>query len=104
MVYVISYDLNDHDKNYEGVSRAIIDISSGCCVHHLDSTWLIKSSALSATDIFDKIKPEMDQKVSGECAETYNTGFILRGMAKNMDKFQKSVRSEATPEVVSAWG
>lgn len=44
------------------------------------------------------------QKVSGECAEVYNTGFILRGMVKNMDKFQKSVRNEATPEVVSAWG
>lgn len=60
MVYLISYDLNDRDKNYEGVSQAIIDVSGGYYVHRLDSTWIIKSSALSATDIFAKIKPALD--------------------------------------------
>ena len=44
------------------------------------------------------------QKVSRECAEVYNTGFILHSMAKKMDNFQKSARNEATPEKASYWG
>lgn len=44
------------------------------------------------------------QKVSAECVETYNAGFLLRGMAKKMDSFQKSARINAAPEKITYWG
>lgn len=64
----------------------------------------VEGSKSEAQKVAERYNDTEYQKVSGECAEVYNTGFILRGMAKNLEKFQKSVRSEATPEVVSAWG
>lgn len=60
MVYIISYDLNKSEKNYSGVSEAIKSASNGVWCHFLDSTWVIKSNYLSANDIFDLIKPNLD--------------------------------------------
>jgi len=66
MVYVISFDLNKEKdkKGYDDISDAIKDISNGYCAHYLDSTWLIKSE-LMAKDIFQRIKPFLDQ--NDEC-------------------------------------
>lgn len=59
MVYLITYDLNKADKDYDGVFKAIKDASTGVWCHFWDSSWLIKSS-LSVDDVFEKIKPHLD--------------------------------------------
>lgn len=59
MVYFITYDLNKSGKDYEGVFQAIKDVSD-CWCHYLDSSWLIKSALKSADDVFQKIKPHLD--------------------------------------------
>jgi hypothetical protein len=60
-VYLISYDLNKKDKNYDGVFQAIKDSSVAGTTwwHYLDSTWIIKSN-ISVQQVYDKIKPETD--------------------------------------------
>lgn len=63
----------------------------------------VEGSKSEAQKVAERYNDTEYQKVSAECAETYNTGFLLRGMAKNMDNFQKSARNEATPESVSYW-
>ena len=60
MVYVISYDLNKLEKDYEGVFQAIKDVSNGYCCHCLKSTWIIQSELRNANDVFAKIKPHLD--------------------------------------------
>ena len=57
--YLISYDLNKHDKNYAGVIEAIKNASNGVWCKPLESVWLIQSS-LSATQISDRIKLAAD--------------------------------------------
>lgn len=59
MVYFITYDLNKTGKNYEGVFQAIKDASTYWC-HYWGSSWLIKSDLKSADDVFQKIKPHLD--------------------------------------------
>lgn len=59
MVYLITYDLNKSDKDYEGVYQAIKDASTYWC-HYWDSSWLIKSNLETADAVFDKIKPHLD--------------------------------------------
>lgn len=59
MVYFITYDLNKTGKDYEGVYQAIKDASEYWC-HYWDSSWLIKSELKSADDVFQKIKPHLD--------------------------------------------
>lgn len=60
--YLISYDLNKSDKNYDGVFNAIKESSANGTTwwHYLDSTWIIKSN-LSVNDISSKIKLEADE-------------------------------------------
>lgn len=60
MIYMISYDLNKKDKDYEGVFQAIKDASTGVYIKVLLSVWLIKSNYKSATDVCNKIKPYLD--------------------------------------------
>jgi len=58
-VYLIGYDLNKSGKDYAGVFKAIKDSSTGEWWHHLDSTWIIKSS-LTVNEVSDNIKAETD--------------------------------------------
>lgn len=59
MIYLITYDLNKSDKDYEGVYQAIKDASTYWC-HYWESSWLIKSNLETADAVFDKIKPHLD--------------------------------------------
>ncbi|MBQ8473148.1 MAG: hypothetical protein IJ501_06565 [Bacilli bacterium] len=54
--YIISYDLNKSGKNYDGLINAIEKYN---CIKILYSTWIIKSSS-SAQNIFDNLKPQID--------------------------------------------
>jgi hypothetical protein len=58
--YIISYDLNKKDKDYEGVYDAIKKASNGVWCHYLDSTWIIKSSYPNANDISNLINKHLD--------------------------------------------
>lgn len=60
MVYVISYDLNEDNKNYPCVIQAIKDASNGLWCDCLKSTWVIKSELDSAAKVYDVIKPCLD--------------------------------------------
>lgn len=62
MVYLIGYDLNKADKNYDGVYTAIKEssVNGATWWHYLDSTWIIKSN-LTVNQVSDKIKPETDE-------------------------------------------
>lgn len=60
MVYIISYDLNKQGKDYAGVFQAIKDASTGAWWHHLDSTWIIKSTISTPEGVYDKIKSHLD--------------------------------------------
>ena len=56
-VYLIGYDLNKQDKDYEGLYEAIK--SYGTWWHHLDSTWMIDTKH-DVDSIFKKLKPHID--------------------------------------------
>lgn len=59
-VYLISYDLNRSDKNYDGVIEAIKNSSyNGVWCSPLKSVWLIKSN-LTANQVSDNIKAKAD--------------------------------------------
>lgn len=55
--YLISYDLNKPGQNYNDLYEAIKKI--GTWWHHLDSTWIIRSSQ-SAEEIRDQLKANID--------------------------------------------
>ena len=57
--YLITYDLNKKDKNYDGVYKAIKNSSDGTWCHPLESTWIIRSS-LAVQQISDNIYKEID--------------------------------------------
>lgn len=59
--YIIGYDLNKTGKDYEGVFEAIkaASVSGNTWWHYLDSTWIIKSS-LTTSQVYDRIKPHID--------------------------------------------
>lgn len=57
MVYVVSYDLNKSDKDYNDLYKVLKKYSY---IHYLDSTWLIETSE-SSTQIYDKLKPYIDK-------------------------------------------
>ena len=54
--YCITYDLNKSDKNYDGLYTAIKIFNN---VHVMDSVWFVKTN-LKANQIYDKLKPEID--------------------------------------------
>lgn len=54
--YCITYDLNKSDKNYDGLYTAIKIFNN---VHVMDSVWFVKTN-LNANQIYDKLKPEID--------------------------------------------
>lgn len=56
--YMIGYDLNKSDKDYDGLIKKIKEIS-GTWWHHLDSTWIIKTTK-SAEEIRNLLSPYID--------------------------------------------
>lgn len=64
----------------------------------------VDGSKSEAQKVAERYNDSEYKKVSEECVETYNSGFLLRNMAKKIDVFHKSMRNEATPEKASYWG
>jgi hypothetical protein len=54
---LIAYDLNAPVQNYDELIKSIKSL--GAWWHHLDSTWLVKSS-LSSTQIRDRLREHLD--------------------------------------------
>ncbi|MFV5263841.1 hypothetical protein ACMUMS_09780 [Acinetobacter courvalinii] len=79
--YMIGYDLNKSGKDYDGLINKIKDIADNWW-HHLDSTWIIKSSK-SAKEIRDLLSPYIDQDdellVAGLTGEGAWKGFNSNG-------------------------
>lgn len=59
---LITYDLNKPGQNYSGLYDEIKSLGSAWW-HHLDSTWLVRTS-LSANDAADRIKKRIDDSDS----------------------------------------
>ena len=57
MIYLITYDLRQPDRDYQGLYQQIKD-SPGWW-HYLESSWLI-STGETSEDIFNRIKPHID--------------------------------------------
>ena len=57
--YMITYDLNSKGQKYDEVIKAIKDSSTGAWCTSWKSSYLIKSY-LTPNQIFDKIKPHID--------------------------------------------
>lgn len=60
MNYIVSYDLNAPGKNYQALYNSIERISGGAWCRPLESVWIIRSMQ-SATEIFNALKPSIDQ-------------------------------------------
>ena len=61
--YLIAYELKGVDKNsYAGLYEAIKGIS-GLWWHFLDSTWIIKNTSLTANEIYERLKPHLNETV-----------------------------------------
>lgn len=54
--YIVTYDLNKKDKDYNGLINAIKQYN---CIKLLYSAWIIKSNQ-SAQQIFDALRPYID--------------------------------------------
>jgi CRISPR-associated endonuclease Cas2 len=61
MLYLVTYDLNKPKQDYENLFSALK--KTGTWWHHLDSTWLVKSSE-TVEDFANRIKKEIDQNDS----------------------------------------
>ena len=57
-VYLISYNLNTSNQNYDRLYEHIKEISSSWW-HHLDSTWLIQTHIYNASQIANILKKEI---------------------------------------------
>lgn len=73
MKYMISYDLNKHDKNYDGLIEAIKKVSTAWCCP-CKSTWMIHSSYTDAAEVYKRLSSEIDQndylvvcEITGNC-------------------------------------
>lgn len=60
MIYLITYELNNKNKDYAGLYDSIK--SFGTWWHYIDSTWLIETT-LSANQITDKLRPYIDSNL-----------------------------------------
>jgi CRISPR/Cas system-associated endoribonuclease Cas2 len=61
MLYLVTYDLNKPKQDYEKLFSALKHTETWW--HHLDSTWLVKSSE-TIEDFANRIKKEIDQNDS----------------------------------------
>ncbi|AYC29671.1 hypothetical protein [Paenisporosarcina cavernae] len=85
--YLISYDLMDKDKNYDGVAEAIKSCSTGVWCRPLASVFLIESY-LSAQEISNAIKAKVDADDKWLVIEVKNNkyGVLKRDMWEYMNK------------------
>ena len=72
MVYFVTYDLNDPGQNYENVIHAIKDASTGVWCSYWKSAYLISSDFQTAQEVFNKIKPHLDNNDSCLVIEVKN--------------------------------
>lgn len=60
--FLITYDLKTLDRTYyNGLYEAIKALGTGTWWHYLDSTWIIKSSNLTANEIYEKLKQYVNE-------------------------------------------
>ena len=60
-LFIISYDLNSIDKDYNGLYQAIKDLAPNAWKHPLESLWCISVDGnYTANMIFEKIKQAID--------------------------------------------
>lgn len=59
MNYMLSYDLNKADKNYDGLIEKIKEISTQWC-SPCKSTWIIQSDLLNAESVFKQLANQID--------------------------------------------
>lgn len=85
--YLISYDLNNAGKNYEGVIQTIKDCSNGVWCSPLKSVWLIQSK-LSANLISEQIRSVADSDDSIFVIEVTKNryGWLEKGMWDYINK------------------
>lgn len=57
MLYLISYDLSQPDRNYDGLYEAIK--KQGSWWHYLESTWIV-SSTLTSHQIAQNLRSQID--------------------------------------------
>lgn len=60
MVYFITYDLNKSGQDYDNVISSIKNASNGIWCTYWKSSYLIQSGLTSANDVFNCIKPYID--------------------------------------------
>ena len=79
--YLISYDLNKSDKDYESLYKAIKDCSNGYWARILKSVWLI-SSELDVKNIYNNLIKVMDSNDSLFVVEVTSnyTGYLNKAM------------------------
>lgn len=58
--YLITYELKNKKRDYSALYETIKKIS-GYWWHYLDSVWIIKETTLSSQDIYEKLKPLIDE-------------------------------------------
>lgn len=71
MVYMITYDLNNPGQKYDDVINAIKEASTAWC-SYWKSSYLIKSNYQTAKEVFEKIKPHLDENDSVLVIEVKN--------------------------------
>lgn len=90
--YIIGYDLNREGQDYDALIDKIKSTANGWW-HHLDSTWIIKST-LSASQIRDILKPLIDSNdellVASLSGESAWAGFTEKGSQWLRDNIQPS--------------
>lgn len=72
MVYMITYDLNSPGQKYDDVINAIKEASTGVWCTYWKSSYLIKSNYQTAKEVFEKIKPYLDENDSVLVIEVNN--------------------------------
>lgn len=72
MVYMITYDLNSPGQKYDDVINAIKEASTGVWCTYWKSSYLIKSNYQTAKEVFEKIKPHLDENDSVLVIEVKN--------------------------------
>lgn len=86
-VYLISYDLNNLGKNYDGVIEAIKNASTGAWCKPLKSVFLIKSN-LTVDQVSERIQNEADDDDRWLVIEVINNkqGWLDKDMWKYINE------------------
>lgn len=58
MVYLITYDLNNHDRDYPRMTEVIKSLGEYC--HALKSVWLVDTDLSDAIAVYNSLKQALD--------------------------------------------